>query len=628
MLTSVSSPDILLSVEGMCSLPMNSDSLQRSVGDSATPECSHTQRPSAPVLAASFPSVLSGWNIVAGPPIVVGGNTESLHVSITDRADRSPCSPECADGAIALGHALATVASSRAAALSPGTSVARGRTESDIAGMLRSSMADLAAMACEECGTVDGVALSSRLLCALETEGVTSIRKMRVCFSPVSETRFAEIDEFVTQYAMTEAVPILRWLTEVSSCLSLQDALAPRLVVRPVATRNLVGHIVVDEPEVVRPVKLLKTMHEFVNLSDDVPEKLLKIVSPVGALSAQSGSVSVSSPVGLASRPVGVSSLHLKYAGLRAKAAQACTALLKRIRSASPLYAPLFGLDGSVDPPVVMLEVFHDLAMGSLEPTCILNYVKEVERFRKYCGVLGFALVGLDELSIAAFLKASRERGKSVPVRVRSALVWCERCLRVPIVASAKCFADFVQRLSKSGVCGPNGSGPAQAPMLSPDVVAKLEDLVSSAPTAPLRIFAGVACLSTHGIKRWSDIQHFEKWSASRDSTVVVSWKSKRKLASLQWAALRIGFSGRDWLSMFEYEMTACGLPAADFFVPRPTVNLKGFTKKPRVLVRLCPCFARSASSDWHGCQVRYVVYSALYAAHVSNNVPSIAVER
>ena len=148
----------------MCSLPPQSDSMQRSVGDSATPECSHTQRPSAPALAASFPFVLSGWNVVAGPPIVVGGDTESLHVSIKDRADHSPFFPECADGVIRLGHALATAASSRAAAHYPGTSVARGRTESDIAEMLRSSMVDLASMAVKELGIPDVILFRTVLL--------------------------------------------------------------------------------------------------------------------------------------------------------------------------------------------------------------------------------------------------------------------------------------------------------------------------------------------------------------------------------------------------------------------------------------------------------------------------------
>ena len=115
--------------------------------------------------------------------------------------------------------------------------------------------------------------------------------------------------------------------------------------------------------------------------------------------------------------------------------------------------------------------------------------------------------------------------------------------------------------------------------MLCPGVVAKLEGLVSSAPTSPLRIFAGIACLSTHGIKRLSDIQHFEKWSSSEDSTVVVSWKSTRKLASLRCAALRVCLSGQDWASTFEHEMSMCGLPGVDFFMPLPTTNFNGFTR-------------------------------------------------
>ena len=214
MLTSVSPPGILFHAEGM-----------------ATQECSHTQRPLAHALVASFPYVLSGWNVVAGPSIVIDVDMESLQVSIIGRADHSSRSPECVVGEISLGLALAPAASSRAAAHSPGTSAARGRTESDIAEMLRSPMIDLASMAVEELGLLDGKVLADLALAALGAEGVFTIQTLRVCISPDFAARSTEIDEFAAQYKLEGAIAVVHWLGDLASRLSLQDALAPPKVI-------------------------------------------------------------------------------------------------------------------------------------------------------------------------------------------------------------------------------------------------------------------------------------------------------------------------------------------------------------------------------------------------------------
>ena len=114
--------------------------------------------------------------------------------------------------------------------------------------------------------------------------------------------------------------------------------------------RNLIGHLVPDHfVEEVKPAKMQKLVHVSGSVAF-VPSKLLKIVSALDGMSAHLGPCPVAVSVGLSSRAIVLYSLHVKYAGIRAKAAQACTALLKRLKVAPSLYAPLCGPNGSVVP--------------------------------------------------------------------------------------------------------------------------------------------------------------------------------------------------------------------------------------------------------------------------------------
>ena len=165
------------------------------------------------------------------------------------------------------------------------------------------------------------------------------------------------------------AIAIVHWLGDLASNLSLQDALAPPKVIFPLTMKNLMGHLVADDfVDFERPAELLKLVYVNGPLAS-VPSKLLKIVSALDGMSAHSGPCPVSVSVGLSSRPI-IRSSYGKYAGIRAMAALACTALLKQLKGASSLYEPLFGPDGRIAPAQEMLEVFHDLAMGFLEPIC------------------------------------------------------------------------------------------------------------------------------------------------------------------------------------------------------------------------------------------------------------------
>ena len=64
---------------------------------------------------------------------------------------------------------------------------------------------------------------------------------------------------------------------------------------------------------------------------------------------------------------------------------------------------------------------------------------------------------------------------------------------------------------------------PSQAPPMPPDTIIALGRIVVTGHTLPIRIFAGVAFLCCHGVKRWSDVQHLRKFEVNPDSIVVTS---------------------------------------------------------------------------------------------------------
>ena len=137
-----------------------------------------------------------------------------------------------------------------------------------------------------------------------------------------------------------------------------------------------------------------------------------------------------------------------------------------------------------------------------------------------------------------------------------------------------------------AGLARPTSAGPAlkdheQAPTLPVESVVSIEGLVLSAPTLPLRIFAGVVCLCVHGVKRWADVQHVLSLSSTSDGVLLKTYKSKRKDKPLTWAALRRGFGSGIWAEHFQSACLEAQLPRNDFLALRPTTDLEGFTKYP-----------------------------------------------
>ena len=89
---------------------------------------------------------------------------------------------------------------------------------------------------------------------------------------------------------------------------------------------------------------------------------------------------------------------------------------------------------------------------------------------------------------------------------------------------------SFVVGLARPTSVGPALKDHEQAPTLPVESVVSIEGLVLSAPTLPLRIFAGVVCLCVHGVKRWADVQHVLSQSSTSDGLLLKRTRARGRI--------------------------------------------------------------------------------------------------
>ena len=87
------------------------------------------------------------------------------------------------------------------------------------------------------------------------------------------------------------------------------------------------------------------------------------------------------------------------------------------------------------------------------------------------------------------------------------------------------------------------------------EMVRQMEILLFEAESNMLRCWAGAQCAMAHGCLRWADLH------ATKEAVFGVSWRMKGKKTQVPWAALREGFTGRDWGSTWLSELAAAASP-------------------------------------------------------------------
>ena len=183
------------------------------------------------------------------------------------------------------------------------------------------------------------------------------------------------------------------------------------------------------------------------------------------------------------------------------RASSRTIALLQRFGPVSGVYQEVYSPGAQVG--AEMLETMLRVICGRLLPPSVTSYCKEVERYLDWLVGIDRRPVEVGPVTLCGYLRASRCRGSSVPTKVRAALCWCENHMKVQLGATGVEVRNFTESISKTSSPGCLVKEKDQAPPLPVEYVIALEGLVSTAHTLPLRVFAGVCCLCTHGVKRW-----------------------------------------------------------------------------------------------------------------------------
>ena len=164
-------------------------------------------------------------------------------------------------------------------------------------------------------------------------------------------------------------------------------------------------------------------------------------------------------------------------------------------------------------------RALEDMILFGLELQVVINYGSEIYKFSHWCCALGLTLSEVSDLRIAGYIRNSLDRGKTVPGRIRNALCWFQRLADLHLGVEKIMLSKMVR--SSSGSSGK--ADPEPAPMIPPDVVKLLELGCSRGRTGVIKVFCGLCCLLTFGVKRWSDAQRVESIELKEDAIVIKS---------------------------------------------------------------------------------------------------------
>ena len=110
------------------------------------------------------------------------------------------------------------------------------------------------------------------------------------------------------------------------------------------------------------------------------------------------------------------------------------------------------------------LEVAFPFLVGTFEPKAVIGHADEVTACVRWLEDMRVSILGVGVLLLCSYFRVVVGRGKSVPVKVRAALVWCETHTRTPIGADMVAVKAFVVQLVIKLPSGKFAKAPSQPP--------------------------------------------------------------------------------------------------------------------------------------------------------------------
>ena len=115
--------------------------------------------------------------------------------------------------------------------------------------------------------------------------------------------------------------------------------------------------------------------------------------------------------------------LHKREEAKRSKAVDAGFLILKEVGPLSPRFADMFP-EGGIGVDLGIKEAMEDIILNGVEPQTVINHAAEIWRLFEWLKSLNLKLDEITELRIAGYIRNSSGRGRSVPGRVRNAVIW------------------------------------------------------------------------------------------------------------------------------------------------------------------------------------------------------------
>ena len=226
------------------------------------------------------------------------------------------------------------------------------------------------------------------------------------------------------------------------------------------------------------------------------------------------------------------------------------------------------------------ITLMRDVAKDGIQNAQNLRrIIHGAETFIKHALAMNIDLRKVLEWDIAVYLQVKKGTSKRAPAAALRSITWLSNAggfewpVRSPLVR-AQSVPDAAVRSEEDTII-------KQAACPSLGNLAAMEDLVFSAPSVVLKIFAGFVCLLAHGCLRYADAQHSTDVHLTTDAIIGSCWKMKKRKGHVRWAALRVGVTGQDWGSEWISHLRSAGLPGKDFIVQSPSPSWTHFKNKP-----------------------------------------------
>ena len=273
----------------------------------------------------------------------------------------------------------------------------------------------------------------------------------------------------------------------------------------------------------------------------------------------------------------------VKLEALRVKVTSMCLELMASFGTLSRQYVDLYG-DGSRVPSesekTFVIKRFFQVQGREVKTPTIFGYCKEFQKFLAWTASIRIPFGDVAPFHVAAWLSDMADRGPSVPSRCMAALTWATSVFKVCVHVDD----DGVRLVGKGPADRPRPK-PARCPPIG--LVVKVEHMVLNEKlNGVVRIVAGVCCILTHGALRWRDFQNADTFKEAVDALMGASYMKKQGMRS--WVALKVGFSGKDWGSVFSccYSLWICqGRTTSS---GAPSLTCLGLGHVPQVSVTCC----------------------------------------